>query len=114
MRRTRLYIAGPMRGIPELNHPAFFEAEAALRPRYITFNPARQDQDSGIDEAAFADNENAIIREVLELDTRWICRHADGIALLNGWRYSKGAKMEVALGKALGLPVRPYRDWITL
>lgn len=39
-----LYLAGPMRGIPEFNFPAFMSAAADLRAQgHIVFNPAERD-----------------------------------------------------------------------
>ena len=39
-----IYIAGPMRGYPEFNFPAFYAAEERLRARgHAVFNPARRD-----------------------------------------------------------------------
>jgi hypothetical protein len=108
-----------MRGQPENGFPAFFEAEAKLRPRYIVFNPAHADIIRGIDpedvkpdDPAWA-NGGYLIREALELDTRWICRHADGIATLDNWRKSKGATAEVALARALGIKVMTVNRWET-
>ena len=44
---TTLYLAGPMRGIPEFNVPAFFEAEARLvSAGFNVINPARRDVDN--------------------------------------------------------------------
>lgn len=46
---TTLYVAGPMRGIPEFNFPAFFEAEdRPLKAGYDVINPARKDTDDGL------------------------------------------------------------------
>ena len=40
----KLYLAGPMRGVPEFNFPAFFRAAAQLeREGHIVFNPAAKD-----------------------------------------------------------------------
>ena len=114
-RRQRLYIAGPMRGHPYLNYPAFHAAEDLLTPRYVVFSPARADMDRGFDAAAFPTGHEDLpvnVRELLELDTRWICRHADGLALLDGWGRSKGARAEVALAEALGIPAEPVAWWL--
>lgn len=38
----KVYISGPMTGLPEFNYPAFFAAAEALEARgYETINPAR-------------------------------------------------------------------------
>ena len=43
MNKLRIYIAGPMRGLKNLNKDQFFKAEKLLNNKgiYITQNPAR-------------------------------------------------------------------------
>lgn len=99
-----LYLAGPMRGIPEFNFPQFHSAAAWLRGQgYEVFNPAEHDaQDT---EARYSVDPLGVAREVFGRDTAWICAQADAVATLPGWHNSKGAKAEVALALALGLDV---------
>ena len=112
----KLYLAGPMRGIPEFNFPAF--AKATFLLRYLgheVFNPAEKDcEQYGTDiskgnatgsEQQAAAQHGFNLREALGVDLAWICTHADGIALLPGWRNSKGATAEHATAVALGLEV---------
>jgi hypothetical protein len=104
-----------MRGIPQLNYPAFHAAERLLTPRYVVFSPARADMDRGFDASMFPTGTEALpvdVRELLELDTRWVCRHADGVALLDGWAASKGAQAEYALARALDIPAHPVTWWL--
>jgi hypothetical protein len=35
----------------------------------------------------------------------------DGIAVLPDWKKSKGAKIEVALARGIGIPVKPIGEW---
>ena len=113
----KLYIAGPMRGIPGFNFDAFnsLAAELVMAGAEV-FNPAERDANEygsfdskDGDERAFAKSvgltPEALRRHVFEEDTRWICRHATGIVLLPGWEQSKGARAEKALAEALGLRV---------
>lgn len=110
----RVYVAGPMSGIPEFNFPAFFSASAMLREQgHVVFNPAERDIDrhggtdiskgnaSGCQDQA-AKEHGFSLREALADDTEWICREADAIAMLPGWENSKGARAEHALAFALG------------
>ncbi len=113
-----LYLAGPMRGYPKFNFPAFFEAARSLRDKgYVVFNPAERDVEihgEGITDNPDGDEKKAekdhgfSLRHALEDDTTWICRYANGIALLPGWEKSKGALAERALGLALGLEVQMW------
>ncbi len=109
----KIYVAGPMRGIPEFNFPAFNAAAALLRSKgHQVFNPAERDNERhGKDisignlagcEVTAAKDHGFSLREALADDTAWICREADAIALLPGWEHSKGAKAELALSEALG------------
>ena len=110
----KLYLAGPMRGIPLFNFPAFHEAAKTLRALgHEVFNPAERDNEHhGTDISAgnLTGDENQAaaqhgfnLREALAADLDYVCRHAEGIALLPGWEKSKGAKAEYATANALGL-----------
>ena len=112
----RVYIAGPMRGVPLFNFPAFNAAAAKLRAEgHMVFNPAERDiERHGTDisagniegdESIAAREHGFSLREALADDTRFICMEAEAIALLPGWDRSKGARAELALAKALGLMV---------
>ena len=111
----RIYLAGPMRGIPEFNFPAFFAAEEELlKTGYEVFNPARRDVEKyGIEVYQSPTGRldeinpkiNFSLREAMEADSIFICRHAEAIALLPGWEKSKGASAEKALADAIGLEV---------
>lgn len=114
---TKLYLAGPMRGIPEFNFPAFQSAAALLRRQgFEVFSPAERDIErhggknisagnANGDEAVAIKEHGFNLRDALADDTAYICKQADGIALLPGWRGSKGAVAEHALAVALGLLV---------
>jgi len=112
----KVYVAGPMRGIPYFNFPAFNAAAAHLREYgYVVFNPAERDTERhGTDVSAGnvkgdekqAEREHGFsLRVALGEDLAWICAHADMIALLPGWERSKGAIAERATALALGLEV---------
>lgn len=112
----KIYLAGPMRGIPEFNYPAFHAAAAKLREDgHHVFNPAERDiERHGTDiskgnatgDEAIATAEHGFnLREALKDDLEFICLHADAVVLLPGWEKSKGAKAERATAIALGLEV---------
>ena len=109
-----IYLAGPMRGYPQFNFPAFHQAEKELRYKgHDVFNPARRDEEThgkNISNSATGDlndikNSGFSLREALAADTQWICLTAEAIALLPGWEKSKGAIAEKALADALSLQV---------
>lgn len=110
----KIYVAGPMRGIPEFNFPAFNAAAAKLRAEgHEVFNPAEKDNErhgtdiskgnATGDESLATQQHGFNLREALALDLEFICRQADAIALLPGWENSKGANAERATAVALGL-----------
>ena len=112
----KIYLAGPMRGRPEFNFPAFYAAADKLRADgHSVFSPAERDNARhGRDISkgnATGDMVQAVrdhgfdIREALADDTAFICREADAIALMPGWRDSKGATAEHALAVSLGLQI---------
>ncbi len=111
----RIYIAGPMRGIENFNYPAFDLAETALQKLgHVCFNPARNDREKhGVaeetsatgDESFLKEKYNLTIRDFLHDDLVWICKEADAIALLPGWRNSKGANAEYATAIAIGIEI---------
>lgn len=95
----RLYIAGPMSGLPDYNYPAFHAAEAGLRAAgHETLNPAtnpEQDSWEGYMRAAIA--------QVIQ---------AEAIAFLPGSHNSRGARLELNLADALGMEARPLNEWL--
>ncbi len=100
----KVYLAGPMRGRPNLNFEAFMYAAQRLREQgFEVFSPAEADlQRWGTMKRV---QKHVDIRECLGADTAWICKHADAVALLPGYGGSFGALAEKALAEALGLTI---------
>lgn len=89
-----------MTGLPELNFPAFIEAARELRAvGYEVVNPVDV-------------NPNPMARreDCLRADIRALT-HCDGLALLDGWERSAGARREVDDALAMGFIVAPLRCW---
>jgi hypothetical protein len=116
VKSKKVYLAGPMRGVPEFNYPTFASAAYKLRARgYTVFSPAEADikrlgRDVSAefptgDADAFAKKYGITIRECLAEDIAWICKEADEIAFLPGWQRSLGATAERAVAIALGLTI---------
>lgn len=106
------YIAGPMRGYPEFNFPAFDQATERIRALGCeVFSPAERDRAKGFDAAgmkgdiAELDALGFDLRLALADDTDFICRRATHIFMLPGWSRSTGATAERALAIALSLTV---------
>lgn len=79
----KLYVAGPMTGLPELNFPAFHAMAAKLRAAgHEVVNPAEVNPDPT---AKWTD---CMFADLKELST------CDGIVMLPGWENSPGAQIE--------------------
>lgn len=88
----KIYIAGPMSGIPNFNRPAFHsEALRLSHHGHVILNPATLPD--GLSQSEYMDICLAMIR----------C--ADAIFMLRGWQRSAGAKAELALAKKLNLEI---------
>lgn len=103
----RIYVAGPMSGLPEFNYPAFYTAAAALRRKgHDVLNPADVDRlDTGTPrgQRTWHWYMRRTLRMVLE---------ADAIALLPGWENSRGATLEHKVAEALGLNIATLDEWL--
>jgi hypothetical protein len=102
------YLAGPMSGIPQYNIPAFDAAAAALRAQGADIvSPAELD-DPEIRAASLAspDGLTAVAGKTwgdfLARDVKLIADQVDGILLMPGWIYSKGARLEAFVGLTTG------------
>lgn len=90
----RIYLAGPMTGITQLNFPRFNAEAARLRELGFTvINPAEINADTS---KCWRDCMRADIRELVT---------CDAIALLPGWERSRGAALEHHIMTMLGLAV---------
>lgn len=99
---VKLYLAGPMTGYPEFNFPAFHTAAARLREqRFEVWSPAEKDEADGFDPKTDAAQP---LRYYMKIDLPAVLE-ADLVAVLPGWRKSKGAKLEVHVARACGIPV---------
>jgi hypothetical protein len=98
----KLYIAGPMTGLPEFNYPAFREAAGWLS----ALGHAVEDPSTNVNPTP--DDYHGWLRAGLAQLIR-----CQGIALLPGWEASGGARLEVNVGATLGLRVAPLDEWLT-
>lgn len=102
-----VYIAGPMRGIPEFNFPAFFDAEERLsRAGHKVISPASHDVELGFAWQGKTGHEDLTtldfdLKAALAWDLAQVLA-CDTVALLPGWQQSAGARAEVAAAEAVG------------
>lgn len=93
-----VYLSGAMTGLPNYNYRAFNRAAATLRMLgYDVFNPAESfDGDTTLPRATYMRKDIEALLTV------------DAVVVLPGWEQSKGASLEVAIARELGLPVIPF------
>lgn len=92
---TTCYLSGPMTDIPEFNVPAFAHAARVLRERDFTvINPAE----------AFGGDTTRAWSCYIRHDIAALLR-VDEVRVLPGWEMSRGARLEVCVAQALGMPV---------
>lgn len=96
-----LYIAGPMTGYPDCNYPHFNEVEERLDAAgFKVVNPARVHIDR---KHHYVDLIREDLRQMLD---------ANGVATLECWWESIGARNEVQVAGILKMPVRPWQEWL--
>jgi hypothetical protein len=93
--RARVYIAGPMTGLPEFNYPAFHAA--AGRIRHAGLEPVSPAE-------SFGGRTDLPRCEYIRADVKLLAG-CDAVAMLSGWEDSRGANLEYLLARELCLPV---------
>lgn len=90
----RIYLSGPMSGLPELNFPAFHAMAARLRAAgHEVVNPAELNPDPA------ADWNQCMRRDIAALCT------CTTLALMPGWETSQGAQLELHIAHRIGLGI---------
>lgn len=120
----KVYIAGPMTGYPQFNHPAFIDMAERLRAQGIeVISPAELD-DPKIRAISMASVDGSIATieshgmtwgDFLARDVKLLADDGIGaVVVLPGWEKSRGARLETFVANALcGLPIlkpRVFRD----
>ncbi len=109
-----IYIAGPMRGYPLFNFPAFDEARDRLtQDGWAPISPADLDREAeGMEKDDYYESDwnpdPAFLRQAMERDVAAIVDKAEALCLLPGWEKSHGAKAELALAQWKNIPVFLY------
>lgn len=111
----KIYVAGPMSGLPSLNFPAFHAAAASLRALgHEVVNPAEiNGGECELDAVAQMDEDQkrahwiaCMRRDITQLMT------CDGVALLDGYESSRGAMLELCTAQALRFDIRRLEEWV--
>lgn len=104
-----IYLSGPMTGIEDFNRPAFDKAAKELRD--LGFEVIVPGENESYDEIEKARKEVSRQKRefYLSRDIEFILEQADLVVVLPGWEESEGAKLEVAVAQAIGIPVFRYR-----
>jgi len=98
---TKLYLCGPMTGYVDFNFPAFDAAEIELLAvGYEVHNPA-----------TFGIEPGWTWKDYLRKDLKTILE-VDGIATLDNFQCSKGARLETHVAHELEIPVLPVHVWL--
>lgn len=98
----RLYVSGPITGDPDYREK-FARATARLEAvGYEVVNPADL-AEPDVPEPAWLDYMRRDIIRLME---------CDGVATLDDWTTSRGARVEVTLANGLGLPTSCISGWV--
>ena len=91
MKKIKVYIAGPISGMPDLNKPEFADMADKLRKAgFDAVNP--HETCEGIE--GWVECMKADIKQLMDCDY---------IILLDGWNNSRGCRIEIALCRELGI-----------
>ena len=94
----KIYLSGPMTGMPDENRPAFMRAARKLRDAGFTVtNPADLPEGWTWDEY--------MARAMMDL------AKCEGVALMPGSWHSKGARREIALALLTEKHIASVSDW---
>ena len=97
-----LYVIGPVTGKKNRNEAAFEEARRKLEAAgYEVTTPLDLIPESTSWEAAMRWSVRAIVNNGYS-----------GVAMIDGWEESKGAKLECVVSLTIGVPAHPVEFWL--
>jgi len=98
----KVYLAGPMRGYPAYNFPAFHAAAKELRALgHEVWSPAERDEQEGFNPTTDVAQP---LKYYMLFDLPAVL-NADAVVVLPGWEKSVGANLEVHVARTCGMPV---------
>lgn len=105
-----LYIIGPVTGIEGDNRQAYLAAMEELKNAGHQVDIPHKWVMPG---CSWNEAMSGSIRRMMSIWSSTIGLDNDfAIAMLDGWDNSKGAKIEHDLAEALGIPCKPWREWL--
>ena len=114
MATKRVYLAGPMTGIPQFNFPKFDRIADGLREKgYVVISPAEMD-DPETRAMALASPDGApgsgtskgeTWGDFLARDVKLVADEVDAVAVMDGWSASRGARLECFVALLCDKPV---------
>lgn len=96
-----VYVSGPVTGARDGNRPAFERAARELSAAGYRARIPHDDVDPGTPWVA-----------AMRTTLMAILAQADGLALLPGWKLSRGACLEERVARSLGMPVMTVDEWL--
>lgn len=94
----KIYLSGPITGIPEHNYPAFAKATEKLRNKGNEVYSPHEYMPPG-------NPTKEELRGAFAAYCRFICEDAESLYILPNWENSKGVKAEKSLAECLGLKI---------
>tara|TARA_R110002051_G_C8571155_1_gene475814 strand:- start:396 stop:734 length:339 start_codon:yes stop_codon:yes gene_type:complete len=100
--KLNIYIAGPMRGLPDLNRAEFHVAAYKLEMDgiYQVHNPAEWDENLGLTAEDLCTKKELLKAMKRDMLAIFDC---DCIYMLRGWEQSAGARLEHSLATFMGI-----------
>jgi hypothetical protein len=96
-----IYISGPMTGLPEYNYPEFHRVAKLIEDAgHIAINPANTGVQEGWEWKQYLTKD---LIDLLQADV-------DFVVVLQDWKTSKGARLEVHVAEALEIPYITLSD----
>ncbi len=101
---TKIYLSGPMTGLPDFNRAAF--ADAAFKLRELGFEVINPHQ---LPEPVLTQDADYNWRQYLARDIEMLIRDnsIDGVVVLPGWENSRGSVLVLHVAQYLGMKVYP-------
>jgi len=110
MSPQRIYLAGPVTGLPDANKPAFAFAQQQIeRMGHFAINPHTLVANARINPADWQACMRLCINR-LTMGAGLTSQPIDMVVMLPGWQQSRGATLERTIALTLGIPVKTIEE----